>query len=177
MLARNLLTDDGVIFISIDDNEVEYLMSICNEIFGKSNFLTAFIWKRRVSSSLSSNHWSVDHEYVLSYRRTISGDLRGVDKTYEKYSNPDNDPRGSWMADNLTVGMTSTQRPNQAYDLVDPKTGKVYPYNPNRVWAFIPESMRKLIDEGRIVFPENTNQRPMQKRFKATPHNHNKANR
>jgi len=70
------------------------------------------------------------------------------------------------MADNLTVGMTATQRPNQAYDLVDPKTGKRYPFNPNRVWAFIPESMGKMIAENRIVFPKDINKRPMQKRFK-----------
>ena len=166
-LARNLLTNDGIIFISIDDNEVGALKAICDEIFGLESFMTAFIWKRRVPSALSSDHWSVDHEYVLAYRKTRIADLRGIDKTYEKYSNPDNDPRGPWMADNLTVGMTATQRPNQAYDLVDPKTGKVYPFNPNRVWAFIPESMEKMIADNRIVFPDDPSHRPMQKRFKS----------
>lgn len=62
--------------------------------------------------------------------------------------------------------MNASMRPNQAYDLVDPATGKVYPFNPNRVWAFIPESMNKMIAEGRIVFPDDTSKRPMQKRFK-----------
>ena len=164
-LAKDLLSEDGVIFISIDDNEVENLKKICDEVFGKEQYLTAFIWKRRSSSALSSDHWSVDHEYVLAYRKSNKFDMRGIDKSYEGYKNPDNDPRGPWKPDNLTVGMTSTQRPNQAYNIVDPKTNKVYPFNPNRVWAFIPESMNKLIQDNRIVFPENTNQRPMQKRF------------
>lgn len=166
LLARNLLTPDGFIFISIDDYEVNSLMNICNEVFGENNFVTNFIWKRRVPSALSGTNWSVDHEYVVCYRKSDLGDFRGNDKSYESYKNPDNDPRGPWMADNLTVGMTATQRPNQAYDLVDPKTGKVYPFNPNRVWAFIPESMEKMIQDNRIVFPEDTTKRPMQKRFK-----------
>ena len=164
-IAKEILSPDGFIFISIDDNEMSNLSKVADEVFGKQNFVTAFIWRRRVPSAMSSVNWSVDHEYVFCYRKSTQADLRGNDKTYEKYSNPDNDPRGPWMADNLTVGMTSTQRPNQAYDLVDPKTGKVYPFNPNRVWAFIPESMQHMIEEGRIVFPDDTTKRPMQKRF------------
>lgn len=115
---------------------------------------------------MSATNWSVDHEYVLAYRKSHIADLKGNEKTYERYSNPDNDPRGPWIADNLTVGMTSTQRPNQAYNIVDPKTGIEYPYNPNRVWAFIKESMNKLIEDNRIVFPDDPKKRPMQKRFK-----------
>lgn len=166
-LARSILADDGAILISIDDNELSNLKSICDEVFSCENFLTAFVWKRRVPSALSGNSLSVDHEYVLAYANSGFSGVAGIAKTYQKYSNPDNDPRGDWMADNLTVGMTSTQRPNQAYDLVDPKTGKIYPFNPNRVWAFIPESMSKMISEGRILFPFDTNQRPMQKRYRS----------
>ena len=80
-------------------------------------------------------------------------------------SNPDNDPRGPWTTGDLTVGMTGDMRPNQYYDLVDPKTGKVYKPNYNRVWSYIPESMAQLIAENRIVFPEDTSKRPMKKRF------------
>lgn len=166
MMVRTLLREDGIIFISIDDNEQTNLKNICDEIFGGENFLSAFLWKRRVSSSMSATNWSVDHEYVLAYRKSHIADLKGNEKTYERYSNPDNDPRGPWIADNLTVGMTSTQRPNQAYNIVDPKTGIEYPYNPNRVWAFIKESMNKLIEDNRIVFPDDPKKRPMQKRFK-----------
>ena len=164
-LARNLLTDDGVIFISIDDNEVHNLRKICDEVFGEVNFIGQFIWKRRVSSSMTDNNVSIDHEYVLVYHKGSFGKFVGNLKDFRNYSNPDNDPRGPWISDNLTVGMTASMRPNQAYDLIDPRTGIVYPYNPNRVWAFIPESMEKLIVEGRVIFPEDNSKRPMQKRF------------
>lgn len=167
VLARNILSENGMIVISIDDNEHSNLKLICDEVFGRDNYISSFVWKRRVPSALSGTNWSVDHEYVLAYRKTSLGDFRGVDKNYDKYSNPDNDPRGDWMADNLTVGMTATQRPNQAYDIVDPKTGNIYPYNPNRVWAFIPSSMNEMISDNRIVFPSTISQRPMQKRFKS----------
>lgn len=115
---------------------------------------------------MADNNISTDHEYVLCYQKGGLEGFIGFEKDFKKYSNPDNDPRGPWMLDNLTVGMNASMRPNQAYDLVDPKTGKVYPFNPNRVWAFIPESMSKMIEEGRIFFPEDTSKRPMQKRFK-----------
>lgn len=165
-LARNLLRDDGVIFISIDDNEAENLHRICDEIFGEENFLCTLIWKRRVSSAMADKNVSTDHEYVFAYQKGDFSDFLGYEKDFKKYSNPDEDPRGDWISDNLTVGMNSAMRPNQAYDLVDPSTGKVYPFNPNRVWAFVPESMEKMIQEGRIIFPEDTTRRPMQKRFR-----------
>lgn len=165
LLARNLLTDDGVIFISIDDNEVENLKKICDEVFGTQCFLATFVWKRRSSSQLDKSKCSTDHEYVLSYRMKSFTSLRGIDKDYKGYSNPDNDPRGPWTTGDLTVGMTGDMRPNQYYDLVDPKTGKVYKPNYNRVWSYIPESMAALIADNRIVFPEDTSKRPMKKRF------------
>ena len=90
----------------------------------------------------------------------------GYKKDFENYSNPDEDLRGPWVLGDLTVGMTSSMRPNQAYDLVDPVTGTVYVVNPNRVWSFIPESMNKMITEGRVLFPKDSSKRPMQKRFK-----------
>jgi adenine-specific DNA-methyltransferase len=165
-VAKQLLKDDGVIFISIDDNEQAQLKILCDEVFGEACFLTQFIWKRRVSSSMADYNVSNDHEYVLVYVKQDFKGLRGIPKDYKKYANPDNDPRGDWIADNLTVGMSSTLRPNQAYDLVDPSTGVSYPYNPNRVWAFVPESMKKMIEENRIIFPKDPSKRPMQKRFK-----------
>lgn len=164
-LARNLLTDDGVIFVSIDDNEQASLKLLCDEVFGEQNFIANFIWQRRVSSALSDNNVSIDHENVLCYHKGGFTNFQGVEKDFKNYKNPDNDPRGPWIADNLTVGMNESMRPNQAYTLVDPKTGREFKHNPNRVWAYIPESMNKLIDEGRVIFPNNENQRPMLKRF------------
>ena len=164
-LARNLLTDDGVIFISIDDNEVHNLRKICDEVFGEEHFLAKFVWRRRSSSALDKSKCSTDHEYVIAYTMHNFHQLRGIDKDYKGYSNPDNDPRGPWTTGDLTVGMTGDARPNQYYDLVDPKTGIVYKPNYNRVWSYIPESMSQLIADNRIVFPDNHTKRPMKKRF------------
>ncbi len=165
-IAKTLLTEDGIIFISIDDNEIQNLRKVCDEIFGENNFVAQFMWKRRVSSAMADNNVSADHDYVVCYQKGSLEGFQGIPKSFEKYTNPDNDPRGPWMSDNLTVGMTSAMRPNQAYDLTDPVTGKVYPFNPNRVWAFIPSSMDRMISEGRVIFPEDISKRPMQKRFK-----------
>lgn len=165
MLARNLLTDDGLIFISMDDNEYSALKEMCDEVFGQQSFLATFVWKRRASSALDKSKCSTDHEYVLAYKMEKFTAFRGIDKDYKGYSNPDNDPRGAWTTGDLTVGMTGDMRPNQFYDLVDPKTGKVYKPNYNRVWSYIPESMAELIKDNRIVFPEDTSKRPMKKRF------------
>lgn len=164
-ISKDLLTSDGVIFISIDDNEYLNLKKMCDEIFGENCFLATFVWKRRASSQLDRSKCSVDHEYVISYKMCDFTAFRGNDKDYKGYSNPDNDPRGPWTLGDLTVGMTGDMRPNQYYDLVDPKTGKVYKPNYNRVWSYIPESMAELIADNRIVFPEDTDKRPMKKRF------------
>lgn len=164
-LAANLLRDDGVIFISIDDNEVTNLRKVCDEVFGEENFVGCGVWKRRTSSAMDQSKVSTDHEYLLMYHKGQFLPFAGYKKDYKGYSNPDNDPRGPWVAGDLTVGMNADMRPNQYYDLVDPKTGKVYHPSYNRVWSYSPDSMQKLIEEDRIVFPEDTSQRPMKKRF------------
>ncbi|MHB8854937.1 MAG: site-specific DNA-methyltransferase, partial [Ignavibacteriaceae bacterium] len=164
--ARNLLREDGVIFVSIDDNEVHNLRMIMDEIFGAENFVGTFIWKRRSSSALAEKNVSTDHEYIVCFQKMDSNSFLGNEKDYSGYSNPDNDPRGEWVTGDLTVGMTKDQRPNQFYVLVNPKTGKTYNPNPNRVWAFIPVSMNKLLAENRVIFPDDKNKRPMVKRFK-----------
>lgn len=165
MLARNLLTDDGLIFISIDDNEYSSLKAMCDEVFGETSFLATFVWRRRVSSALDKSKCSTDHEYIIAYKMKDFVALRGIDKDYKGYSNPDNDPRGPWTTGDLTVGMTGDMRPNQYYDLIDPKTGIVYKANYNRVWSYIPESMEEMIKDNRIVFPNDPSKRPMKKRF------------
>lgn len=164
-LLHKLLSDDGIIFISIDDAEISNLKLVCDDIFGLDNFLTQMIWKRRTSSALTVNNLSVDHEYILSYSKKVGFKFRGIKKTYKNYKNPDNDPFGPWMLDNLTVGMGKDLRPNQYYDLVDPSTQIVYKPNPNRVWSYIPESMAEKIKQNRIVFPKNGTGRPMLKRY------------
>ena len=166
-LARNLLRDDGVIFISIDDNEVHNLRKLCDEIFGDVNFVAELLWRRRASSALADNNVSTDHEYVICYQKGMLSGFLGIEKDFKHYSNPDNDSRGDRVAGDLTVGMTASMRPNQSYELIDPNTGIAYPSNPNRVWAYIPESMDKLLQEDRILFPDSPQKRPMLKRFKS----------
>ncbi|MCI5973532.1 MAG: site-specific DNA-methyltransferase [Candidatus Methanomethylophilus alvus] len=165
-VAKDLLTENGAIFISIDDNEYSNLKKVCDEIFGLNDLSLTFVWRRRTSSSLDRRKCSVDHEYVLMYAKKGLSVLRGLDKDYKGYSNPDNDPRGPWTPSDLTVGMNADQRPNQYYDLIDPKTGRVFKPNYNRVWTYIKETMDVLISEGRIVFPDDENKKPFKKRYK-----------
>ncbi|OBX24224.1 MULTISPECIES: site-specific DNA-methyltransferase [Bizionia] len=164
-LLQKLLSFKGVIFISIDDSEYGHLKTICDEIFGHSNYMSTFVWKRRSSSQLSQNNISVDHEYILCYSRFKQQVIRGEDKDYKGYTNPDNDPNGPWVLGDLTVGMTKSQRPNQFYDLINPKNGMVFPASESRVWAYIPESMEERIKSGRVYFPDDSSKRPMTKRF------------
>lgn len=164
-LLRKLLREDGVIFVSIDDNEVHHLRMLMDEVFTEANYIATFSWKRRASSALAQNMVSVDHEYVIAYHNGAFEQFLGTKKNPKAYSNPDNDPNGPWTLGDLTVGMTREQRPNQYYDLVDPKTGISYPANPKRVWAFVPESMEREIIANRVIFPENPTWRPMYKRY------------
>jgi adenine-specific DNA-methyltransferase len=164
-LARELLAEDGVIFVSIDDNEFAELKLLCDSVLNATCFVGAFVWRRRTSSAMKSDLFSSDHEYVLAYALPAFSFL-GIGKSYSSYSNPDNDPRGEWTSGDLTVGMTKEQRPNQFFDLINPATGKSYPANPSRVWSFIPETMNRLISENKIIFPENIRLQPKLKRFR-----------
>lgn len=165
-LAANLLRDDGVIFISIDDNEVTNLRKICDEVFGEEMFIAQFTWKRRSGANDAKNNVSLDHEYVLCFGKSNTS-LNGVVKGFENYKNPDNDPRGEWTRDNLTCGKTASQRPNLYYPITDPKTGITYQCNPDHVWRFEKTKMDKLILDNKVIFPESGNGLPAYKRHKS----------
>jgi adenine-specific DNA-methyltransferase len=125
LLARQLLREDGVILVSIDDNEVHNLRQLMNEVFGDESFLACFIWhRRRNPDSRNQDRASTDHEYVLAYRRP-EATLRGKDIDLNKYRNPDNDPRGPWFSADLTGLATKERRPNLHYDVVDPSTSSI----------------------------------------------------
>jgi Adenine specific DNA methylase Mod len=160
-IARQLLAEDGIIFISIDDNERANLQKLCEEIFGGENFLGCFVWKRRSGAMDAITNLSEDHEYVLVYTKS-SGVLRGVERTFEKYTNPDNDPRGPWIADNLTAGKPGG---DTYYPIKDPKTGREYWPPKGRYWPYSRETMAKKIAEGRVIFPRDEKGTPMLKRF------------
>jgi adenine-specific DNA-methyltransferase len=164
-LSWNLLRDDGIIMISIDDHELENLRILCNEIFGEENFLINFAWKRRqMADSRNEDRASTDHEYVVCYRRR-SARFKGNPIDKEKYSNPDNDPRGDWFSADLTGIANKEERPNLHYRLVNPETGLGYPPSPTRGWSCAPTTMAKLIDEKRIIWPPKPEGRPRSKKF------------
>jgi adenine-specific DNA-methyltransferase len=161
-LARNLLCDDGVIFISIDDNEQASLKRLCDEIFGEANFFCSFVWQKRSGSMDSVDGISSDHEYILAYGK-MKQRMAGVRRTYEKYSNPDNDPRGPWISDNLSAGKAGG---DVNYVITDPRTGNTFSPPNGRFWPYNPATMMQKIEEGRVLFPALPTGRPMLKRFK-----------
>ena len=162
-LLKELLADDGVIFVSIDDNEQHHLRMLMDEIFGEVNLVAQFIWRKRTGSNDAQNKVSVDHEYVVSYCREEAR-LTGIEKDFSKYLNPDNDPRGPWTAGDLTCNKTYRERPNLYYTLVDPSNGIAYECNPNRVWAFEKDRMERIVAANKVLFPSDGNGRPQYKR-------------
>jgi len=165
-LAKNLLSDNGVVFISIDDNEVSNLRKICDEIFGEENFVTTMIWKSRQNvDSRSLNGASNDHEYIICYRKSELGKIRGKEVDKNKYSNPDNDVRGPWMSSPLDGIATKERRPNLHYTIINLKTGFKYEPSPENGWRFQKSTMQKLINENRILWPNNPTSKPRFKRY------------
>jgi len=167
-VASNLLSDEGIVFASIDDNEVENLRKVCDEIFGNENLLGVFQWRRRqTTDNRNFTRVSFDNEYIVAYSKSDKGRLKGRDIDPDKYKNPDNDPRGPWASIDLSGLATATQRPNLHYDIVDPATGNVFSPNPNRGWSKSKDNVEKMIEEGRILFPSKPEGRPREKKFLA----------
>ncbi len=167
-LAKHFLSDNGVIFISIDDHEQATLKLICDELFGEKNFVAQFTWRRRSGANDAINNVSIDHEYVLAYAKDATAfTLNGVVKDFESYANPDDDPRGEWTRGDLTCGKTAAQRPNLFYPITDPNTGITYECNADHVWRFERNRMLELIAAGKVLFPPDGNGRPAYKRHKS----------
>ncbi len=166
-IARNLLREDGVIFVSCDDNEVHNLRCLMNEVFGEENFVAEFVWKaRQFTDARAITNVSTDHEYILGYSRTSEFSLRGIERDESKFSNPDNDLRGAWMSRSMLGLATRDQRPNLHYDIVEPITGRVFPPNPATGWRYSGEKMKELITEGCVLFPVKDDGRPREKKFR-----------
>jgi adenine-specific DNA-methyltransferase len=162
-LARNLLKEDGVIFVSIDDREFAALMAVLQEIFGDENFVGVFVWKRRTGAMDSVNNVSTDHEYVVCYSRSVVS-LNGEMRTFEKYENPDDDPRGPWIADNLSAAKPGG---DTYYPIKDPASGNEFMPPKGRYWPYSRATMTQKISEGRIIFPKSATGSPLLKRFKS----------
>jgi adenine-specific DNA-methyltransferase len=165
-LLRELLQPEGVLMISIDETEYGNLRQICDEVFRTTKPLATFVWKRRSPTGMRSDPVSVDHEYVLVYARDPSQvELSGLIATEADY--PLMDEHGRYASSDLTVGATEEDRPHQAYTLVNPRSKKRYPHNPNRVWRFEPKTMKEVIAEGLVIWPEdNPESRMTRPRFK-----------
>lgn len=152
LVARTLLSNDGVIFISIDDNEVHHLRKICDEVFGASNFVAIFPWRKRTAKSDVPFGVSQDYEWILSYAKT--GDFIACVKGKErKYYTTDDYPNKPWRVHDLTKQTTSSERPNSFFTIINPKTQDEFLCNPNRTWAITGETFLEYYAEGRIVFP------------------------
>ncbi|MPX33796.1 site-specific DNA-methyltransferase [Moraxella catarrhalis] len=165
-LAHTLLSDDGVIFISIDDNEQAQLKLLCDEIFGGENFVADIIWNS-TKSVTNTALISVSHTHNLVYFKDIdyfikNRELFRLKDDGDGFENPDNDPRGAWKADPFQVG---GWRPNQQYIITNPNTGVEYAPNEGSSWKNDYEKFQELLKDNRIVFGKNGTSAPQRKRF------------
>ena len=161
-LLKELLADDGVIFVTIDDNEQQHLRMLMDEIFGENNFTASIIWHHRKSSQ-NDIDVSLSHNYILCYaldRSSFSFNAGDVDES--KFSNPDDDPRGPWVADPMDAPAV---RENLTYEIANPTTGSVYLPPEGRHWRFTEQRFNEALEDNRIVFGSSGNARPQYKRF------------
>ena len=165
LVARSLLTEDGVIFISIDDNEQKNLKNICDEVFGSSNFLAQVVWERAYSPINLMKHFSPSHDYILCYARNIEQAVcNGIPRSAEadsRYSNPDNDPRGVWKSSDLSVGPAVEEN---IYTITTPSGRNVEP-PAGRSWRLSRKAFRERLQDNRIWFGPDGNSVPSMKRF------------
>ena len=164
-VARDLLTEDGVIFISIDDNEVENLRKVCDEIFGESNFIATLVWERAYSPKNDAKYISNSHDYVLMYAKSAASFIIGrLERTAEanaRYSNPDNDPRGVWKPSDMSV---KTYNAECDYSITTP-SGRVVEPPAGRCWSLSRNAFRERLQDNRIWFGSDGSSVPCIKRF------------
>lgn len=153
-LARNLLTDDGVIFISIDDNEQSNLKKLCDEVFGEDNFIAVFPWRKRTAKSDVPFGVSQDYEWIMAYARSQDF-IAAIEGGTRKYFTTPDFPGRPWRIHDLTKQTSASERPKSFFTLVNPKTGKEYPANPNRTWAITKDTFEGYYKQGKIVFPDD----------------------
>jgi adenine-specific DNA-methyltransferase len=152
VLARQLLCDNGVIFCSIDDKNQAYVKGLFDEVFGEGNFAVVFPWQKRTAKSDVPYGISQDYEWVICYAK--NNFIAGLSLERRYYQTPDF-PNDKWRLADLTTQKVETDRPNSAFNLVDPKTGKIYPYNPSRLWGITKDTFDDYYKRGKIVFPDD----------------------
>ena len=165
LLAKNLLEDDGVIFISIDDHEQNNLKTLCNDIFGEVNFLAQVVWERAFSPVNLMKHFSPTHDYILCYAKNINeAKCNGIprnDETNSRYSNPDNDPRGVWSSSDISVGPAVQ---DNIYPITTP-SGRVVEPPAGRSWSLSEKAFSERLQDNRIWFGPDGDGVPRIKRF------------
>ncbi|MDY0256212.1 site-specific DNA-methyltransferase [Gudongella oleilytica] len=165
-ILRNLMSDDGSIWISIDDDEGHYLKVLCDEVFGRQNFVSTVLWQKIHSLKNDAKYLSSNHDFVLVYAKNkelISFNLLPrTDEMNNRYKNPDNDPRGPWQSGDLVA---NEERANGYYDVVSPTTGKVFNVQQGKHWVYSQENMIQMIADNRIWFGNDGNAFPRKKRF------------
>ena len=164
-VARDLLAEDGVIFISIDEHEIDNLKKVCGEIFGPQNFVGMAIWERAFAPKNDAKYFSDSHDYVAVYAKSLNnfiiGKLPRTEEANSRYTNPDNDPRGPWTADNLTV---KTYSATYDYPITTPGGRIVNPAH-GSCWRVSKERFAEMVADNRVYFGEDGNNVPRQKRF------------
>ena len=164
-LAKELLTNDGVLFISIDDREMAHLKLLCDGIFSAKNFIGNFTWVNRTTPNDAANKFATDHEYILVYARQREHfRLKGVPKDFTKYINRDNDPRGPWMPDNPSAA-SGTEK--DRFPIKNPHTGEVYYPPPGRYWAFAKRRVKEWATSGKLVFPQEEGKKFLLKKYRS----------
>ncbi|MDY4568326.1 MAG: site-specific DNA-methyltransferase [Alloprevotella sp.] len=154
IVARSLLTEDGVIFISIDDNEVENLKKISNEVFGENNFVATFPWRKRTAKSDVPFGVSQDFEWIVVYAKSniFCASVEGKER---KYYITNDFPNKPWRIHDMSTQRTALERPNSNFTMINPKNGKEYPVNPQAVWRVTKDGFPQYLKENRIVFPDD----------------------
>ena len=165
-LAKDLLSDDGIIVISIDDNEIRNMRLLCDAVFGESNFISTIIWQKIHSTKNDAKYFSENHEYAVIYAKSI-GDIKinllpRTDEMNSRYKNPDNDPRGPWQSGDLVA---SGERSNGHFIVTSPVTGKNFDVPQGKHWVYSQENLLKLVADNQIWFGADGNAFPRKKRF------------
>lgn len=165
-LARNLLKEDGFIFLSIDDNEVNNLKLMCDDIFGQEKFVANVIWQKKYSTKADSKNFSESHDYILCYKKSDQSKILGLPRSKQQestYKNLDNDPRGVWASDNL---LRTEVRDYAVFGITSPSGMEHYP-PAGSSWRFNKDKIEELISDNRIWFGEDGNNKPRLKRFRS----------